>query len=886
MKSTISFPRLLAGAACALMMVACDSVRNVPPDPLENQPPATVVLEGTISNMSSLRSITLMNNGDTDNARSFIPSAPTIVNGGPATMPFSFGSLPVGSAYNITIKNQPFGKLCTVQNGQGTLTAGVATHIAITCTNSAPRYNLTVSLPNTANLFQGLAGAKVRVTTEEEIIEKAVTAADSTVTFPGVLINATGQASAAAWTVTASTFEGNSINKCAVANPQGNNATANVTNPAASTNPAPIVGTTVTATTPACKFAVGGSVGYSLPAGVPFTATTIDGLVLQLRDPVGTVLDTKTINCTPTNATVTTGTPLVPGSQTALIPGAILSFPVPFQPGAGCTYKFDTLVTSGISKGLYEVVVSQQPTSGTTPLRCLVANGGNANVYTVGTTSPVEVNRAHVLCRAVPATPRQLKGIYRLQSSTWTPTIGGTPVTSTYDPFNYTVSNTASSNFLALFDDGTFLYGSHGYATNTAATQGSVAAPALGPGGTAGTVVGSVPVGGALITSGAQVENGFYDFDATAQTLRFTLVTDTNNSAGFPATFSPLYSGPQDRAVQKSATNTQTTTGGLSATPNPEHRDNSSSLYMATMTMTGVTFGTRQVLQDTVDGGSVFQTVRTMSGEFGGAAGGAAWQTVGTCATTATTTPATIPNRNGPCLTPGAGAMTFGNISATPTCTNGAPCVVPANGNRLKWELQEPPSINNEMTGAWMSQDYRRIWVWDHRTIYGFGAAVVGGHPSMNDACFTMENLHQSSGFYVRRGSGPGCHPFSQPASQPAPGQLYSHAQGSDSTDYPATILAQGVPALLPGFIGRIPGGQVFPGNTTASPVQFHIAPAASFASSADPTYFPNLESGSFTWCKPSRPGDTAEVLGMRYTSNNLPIDIPVYLCRVKVPVP
>jgi hypothetical protein len=295
-----------------------------------------------------------------------------------------------------------------------------------------------------------------------------------------------------------------------------------------------------------------------------------------------------------------------------------------------------------------------------------------------------------------------------------------------------------------------------------------------------------------------------------------------------------------------------------------------------------VTLGTKQVLQQTVNGASVFQTVRTITGEFGGAAGGAAWQTDGTCATTGTGA-----KKNGPCLDPTAGAMAF-NTTTTPTggCSNAVPCVVPANGNRLKWELQEPPSIDKEMTGAWMSQDHRRFWVWDHRVIYGFGTAVVGGHPSLNDACFTMEDLHQSSGFYVRRGSGLGCHPFSQPATQPLPAQVYNNGQGSDSTDYPTTIPATPSTALLPGFIGKIPGGQAFPGNTTASPVQFHIAPASSFATSADPTYFPNLAGVSFAWCTAARPGDTAEVLGMRYTSNNLPIDLPVYMCRTKVPPP
>jgi len=884
MKSTINFATFLAGATCALAMTACDSVKDVQEKPL-TLPAQTVVLEGTVTNMSSLRSITLMNNGDSENARSFIAGAPTIVNGGPVTVPFSFGSLPVGTAYNVTIKNQPFGKTCVVANGQGTLAAGVATNIGITCTNTAQRFNLTVNLPglpsstpanpNNTNgqLFQGLAGAKVRVTTEEEIIEKTVSATDTAVTFPGVLINATGQASSANWTVTATTLEGNTLNKCAVSTPTNIGVGAGGTTPNPTANiSTPIVGLTVGTAIPACKFEVSGYIGYSLPAGVAFTpGTTIDGISLQLKDAAGTVLETKgPITCTPGDASVTTGT--------TTVAGAIPSFPIPSTATAGvasCAYKFDTLVTSGVSKGLYEVVVSQQPTG----QMCVVANGGSVNVYTVGTTSPVPVSRAHVLCRALPATNKQLHGIYRLQSSTWTPNIANpVPVTSTYNPFDFLNNQTASSNFLALFDDGTFLYGSHGYATNTNSVQGSVAAPASGPGGTGGTIVGSVPVGNLLAVSGAQVEHGFYDYDATAQTLRFTLVTDTNNGAGFPATFSPLYSGPQDRFVtpggntQKGPNNTQTTTAGLSATPNPQHRDNSRFLYMATPTMTEVTFGTKQVLQDTVNGASVFQTVRTITGEFGGAAGGAAWQTVGNCAV------------NGPCLNPATGA--FDITASTPTCSNTAPCVVAANGNRLKWELQEPPTINGEMTGAWMSQDHRRFWVWDHRTIYGFGAAVLGGHPSMNDACFTMENLHQSSGFYVRRGSGPGCHPFSQPATQPAPAQNYNHGQGSDSTDYPTTVPATATVALLPGFIGKIPGGQAFPGNTTASPVQFHIAPASSFATTANPIYFPGLAGVSFDWCKAARPGDTPEVVGMRYTSNNEPVDRPVYMCRTKVPLP
>jgi hypothetical protein len=891
MKSTISFPTFLAGAACALAMAACDSVKDVPEEPFANLPPVTVVLEGTITNVSSLRAIVLMNNGDADNARSFLAGTPSVVNAGPAVVPFSFGAFPAGTPYNVTIKTQPFGKTCTVANGQGTLTAGVATNITVTCTNTRQRHDMVVTIPGDATVFRNLPSAKVRLTTEEEIIEKDASTADSNnrVTFPGALIDATGEFNSAPYTVSASYREAGSFSKCGVTNPTGTNPRNNA-GAAAGTGGTPPAGPAIPVVG-SCRFLVSGTVGYSLPAGVAFTpGTLISGLSLQLKDAAGTVLETKgPIDCAPPSATVTTGI--------TTVAGAIPSFPVPpLGTSNGCAYSFSTLVTSSLTKGLYEVVVSQQPTNGTTPLMCVVANGGSVNVFTIGTTSPAPVDRANVLCRAKPAPTKQIQGVFRLVTQIWTPPTGGAQVTSTWDPFNFSVSNTATSNMLALFDDGTFLYGAHGDARTTATNQGATSftvpngatttttstAPASGPGGSAGAIIGSPTVGGAVIVSGHQVEHGFYDYDPTAGTLKFTLVTDTNNGVAFPSTFSSAFFSPRSSPFNTLVNDTRTTTTGLSSTPNPLHRDNSGSLYMATPTMTGVTFGTAQVLKEVVNGSSVFQTVRTLSGEFGGAPGGAAWQTVGNCRQTPdfTANPQVV-TANGPCLTAGG---TYGYSLTNCTNTQANLCIVPANNERLRWILQEPLSIDNEMTGAWITQDHRRYWVWDHRTIFGTGAAVVGGHPSLNDACFTMEDLRQSSGFYVRRGSGPGCHPFVQAATNPAVTPAYAHG-APESSDYPTQPGAQGVPSLLPGFIGRIPGGQPFPGNTTASPVQMHIAPPGSFASTADVNYFPNLTATSFNWCTAARPGDTAEVLGLRYTSNNVPIDVPVYMCRTKVPL-
>jgi len=124
MKSTISHFKILAGAACVLAVSACDSVKDVPEKASGNVPAVTVVLSGEINNLSSLRSITLQNNGDGANAKSFINAAPTTPNVGVRPVPFSFGSIAVGTAYNITVKQQPEMKNCVVVNGQGVLTEG------------------------------------------------------------------------------------------------------------------------------------------------------------------------------------------------------------------------------------------------------------------------------------------------------------------------------------------------------------------------------------------------------------------------------------------------------------------------------------------------------------------------------------------------------------------------------------------------------------------------------------------------------------------------------------------------------------------------------------------------------------------------------------------
>jgi hypothetical protein len=355
-----------------------------------------------------------------------------------------------------------------------------------------------------------------------------------------------------------------------------------------------------------------------------------------------------------------------------------------------------------------------------------------------------------------------------------------------------------------------------------------------------------------------QVEHGFYDNDDVAQTLRFTLMVDTNNASPppfsppgtqpapnapptpFPTNFSPLLGVPTTNPGSTNINHTRTTTAGISALPNPIRRNGTTQATNVTgfsnlhAAMTGVTLGT---VQRDLDIG-ITATLRTISGTFGGDPDGIA-------------------------------------SNATPSTA------------RVSWILEEPPQVPGEFTGAWLTQDSRRLWVWDYRTYYGTGVGVMGGSPSMNDACFTLENLHASSGIYTRRGSGTGCYPFARPGVDPVSGlpgvsvfgsttprnglwPAYAAGTGeaADHTIAPFT-LNQFIPQL-PGYTGRHPGGEPAPSTSSPSPIYFHVAPAASFAAEADDTYFPSPDT---SWC-------TTEILGVRSTANGFPINYPLYFCR------
>lgn len=713
MNSKINIAGLVGLALVGAGLAGCDSVKDVRSAPSTALPDQTVVLQGTINGLGSRRSIVLMNNGNADGAVSFLAPVPTAATTGTVATPFSFGTVPVGSAYNVEVRTQPYGKECTVSGGSGTISTATALSITINCVDNVPRYSMTVNL-NPA--FASAEGARVQLITEEAVHEQSVTAGQTTAVFPGVLFNASTAANAGpvpspappagtptfTWTVTASTTVGGTLNKCPVTNPTNPTVSGVAQNPSADIS---------NVTVGACSFTISGAVAYSIPStGGAAPAMPGGGLTVELRNMQGQTVATQ----------------------------AVAAFGA-FTFGGGTPTQFQSN-----SSAVYEVAVTSHPAG----MYCMPGNGSYTSLYVTGLNNPVNVTTTstvagtstalNIYCRANPATDRQLRGTYRLKSSTWTASGTATPLTSTWNIDDFSVQNRATSAMLTLFESGAFLYGAH--------------------------------------ASSNQVEQGFYDYDPVGQTLRFTIHTDTNTSTTFPAGFNPGNSN-------------NIATPGISAAPGP-------------------------VVNGGVSHRAMANVVKSNVGALGRITG------------------------------------TFGPDATT------------ATAQRLDWELIEPHSIDAQMTGTWVTQDHRRSWVYDLLTYYGTHVGVVGGAVSLNDACFTMEDVTAASSFYTRRGSITGCYPWNRPSS----GQFY-FISGQESIDYQIPSSA-----LVPGWVGRMPGGQAAFDGRSPSPIHFHIAPAASFFAGADPTYFP---AQATSWC-------ATEILGVRETLHGNAINYPVYFCRTR----
>jgi hypothetical protein len=859
MNSMINYSKLLAAALCGAALVGCNAVEDVPNGPSAELPLPRQVVQGTVTGLGTARSIVLINNGDLASAialTAVTPVTPDVTNIGPppAETHFTFGAkevfLPDGSPtpYNVTVRENgaPYGRVCVVHDGQGFLRPGaVPPNIRIECAPHplVPRHNLTVAL---TSAFSSSQGAKVRLTTEEGIYEVSPVPGSTSLTFTDVLINAA--TSSANGTVPLPPIPAppdgtpTFIWTVSASNMEGGNLNkCPVANP---TNPNVTVAGVVTPQNPS-----GDTVGPS----VSTCTLTVGGRVVYSL-PQG-------VTTAPTlGAGLTLEVRDLAGNFKAsqVVPAG--AFPINFtfnNPGTTTPFSFRADLNS-----VLDIVVTNQPAGQT----CVVGDGGHASLTPLVSLSPLQlIQRNPFSVTAVGTTSAgtaATAGTY----------VAPTPTAAASSATAYVLGTRLVVFCRASPASANVLKGTYRVSKQTA-TMASTATPAVittpvsewlyldtrtqnsaavnfmqffANGtflyGSAGATLNATTF---FAQAAVQLEHGFYDYNAANGTLRFTMHTDTNTSTTFPTAFGTS-------TVFITAPNTFTP--GLSASPgafvvSPAPASPAATRHAAMCNV-------QKVFSSL---GAPIGITKKITGSFG--VGGGA------------------------------------SLCGTAPTASGA--------RQLDWELTEPHSLDNEMTGAWVTRDSRRMWVFDADSTYGTHIGVNGA-PTMQNACFTVENYHASDSTYNRRGAITQCLAFNRPALNPP--QTNYTASGAEAADWPGTGAGQGggSPYLqsLPGWIGRIPGGTTaFDGRST-SPARFVVANSSEFFSSlatgvpekvaSNKLFFPPtedvngngvLDSGedanfngvldveSLAWC-------TTQVLGVRGTLNGVAIDKPVYFCR------
>src|SRR5688500_2356639 len=180
MNSMSNGSRLLAAALCALALAGCDSVRDVRSEPSTALPKQNIVLEGKVYGLGIRRTVSVeaaiqstSNTGTLTRVVQGFPGEAIGARGRESV--FSFGALEDGTTYSLSVPHdlRPYGKLCTVNNGSGTLrfdpaapNKGAPQNIEVVCTNdpAVARHDIRVDVPEP---FRSAAGARVRLMTEE-----------------------------------------------------------------------------------------------------------------------------------------------------------------------------------------------------------------------------------------------------------------------------------------------------------------------------------------------------------------------------------------------------------------------------------------------------------------------------------------------------------------------------------------------------------------------------------------------------------------------------------------------------------------------------------------------------------------------------------------------
>jgi hypothetical protein len=501
MNSIISRSRLAVVALCGVTVVGCNAVEDVRDPPSTAVPTPTEVLNGKINGLGVARPVLLRYRvppaGVPDSPDCLAPSAanPAVLVPaeckffGLATtsqVGFSFEALPIGTSYNIRVVGQPYGKNCVVTNPTGTVGSGAPAPV-VNCTDTLPRYNLTVNIPTALQTLPGTTTPRplaITLTTEEKVETKTATGLAS-VTFNSVLMNSGTNLPLFAYKLVAKsgenlcTFTPNTAaNQGLLAGGENRNTTDNIVVPVANT----------TQSLAACDFTATATVQYN---GTPVVTLPTTGQTLQLA-----------------LRNHQTGQEVQAIDVTAFTAGAAtVSFPTP-------------LVAN--EKAIYELVVKRQPAgqtcivSGTTTTWADTANttAGVTQALTAPTGGMVVLvdpantdwwafaNRS-VRCRANPAAAAQLVGTYQMDARI------GLNSTNADRPYG------RPREFLTFFADGTFMYGANMNSASTTANSPNE------------TFTGTATAVRSNWAASSGMTHGFYAYNSGAGTITFTVLTST-----------------------------------------------------------------------------------------------------------------------------------------------------------------------------------------------------------------------------------------------------------------------------------------------------------------------------------------------------------------------
>lgn len=734
MNSIINGSRLAAALLCAVAIAGCDSIRDVRSEPSTSPPGPAGVLQGVIIGLSPQREIVLnsgfQNVAGIQNSRALFGALG--FGGKLIDVPFSYPTVPVGTAYNLTVEKQPFGKFCEIENGVGTVGSGEPDPV-VTCSEIVPEFGRYTIGGTVAAEIASLPEFTVTLTaprdygTESIVLNGATQFQFQNTGYnpPLSAVTAIAAQQRFLWTITATYVQDGRTYQCRVVTSETDNTPSN--SGTSSNLEAERRTTPVTRYVRDCLFPVEANVKYSAPPGGADQPMGAGGVTLALR-PTGNAVP-------PASATPVTIDAFTAGSDRVTL------WTLPSYIGAA-----------------YDLVVIDQPEGQTCIVRVLNETANSSGQVTAAASlgsviwlsdptfpahfTPSDANIANgvsIRCRNNPAPANQLSGVFANFHLN----------IATTNPFE----RIRDRQFMTFFDDGTFLFAGHGTAVDRTG-----------------------------------IEYGFYNYDPVAQTLDFNVFLD---SSTFQGTYEPVQGTVDPTGVYTVKPISLSNTLGYRTIPDmsPARRN-----HFAASAPNG---GVARATNVTVNPGA-----KSISMTFSG-----------------------IP-------IDGAG-VEMPRPPAPPE-----PQVVPSRTQT--WTFSEPTQTAGQMTGAWVSPDHRRVWVFNYNNTTGMHAGV-NGPINFQDACYVFDDPEASSSFYIRRGGSTGCMtltggaPLFQPAGNGSYFEYYENLFATMDcvpnkaaglfTAHPGSCGSGALTDSPPGFLGRFPGAQGAFDERPPSPNTYTVGP-------------------------------------------------------------